>query len=439
MNGISFLIAAVQDYDKVFSNFTNMMERIAAFLQRLNIYLDSRGPNLLDKRLRKDTYAVLHLFMMILSESHKLATSRSHRLKLKANILFFNEDGGARNYLAKLETKIADVSRTEITVILQSVSEAARNLRTVEEKVDRVAKTASRTDATTTRIEATAARIDLTTTKIEASATRTDVGVGQLLADQDRRTAKDQSELNKKTIKEVLKPNETSPWWESHMNHQNRIIKRTGDWLLHDHQSFQRWANPQETAANVLSISGKEGYGKSSLCSAIVQWLLEKYPKGRNEHRVAVAYYFFERDAKKKASVNQAIRDILWQLTQYDSAYEAVVGPTCGTQEDTSKTLDLWKSFIDDNGKKVSSTFYVILEANDEPESDPEQPLAAIIQSILSTPAVKSQLQVRILVSGRPSGLETLGQDSGETIAQIALGSRPGSDDAPPNQADILS
>ena len=418
MNGISFLITLTQDYDKVFSGFCTVMERTAAFLQRMKIYLDSQTSTVLDKRLRPDVYEVLNHFTMVLGHSHKLATSKSRRLKLMAGLLFFGDDQGVSGSLAKLEVKIANVSRTEITLILRGVSEAARNLRTLEEKVDRLNETATRTDAT---------------------ATRTEAGVGQLIAEQDRRSAEEQKDQNTKLIRNTLNPDGNSPWLESHTKFQNQILKGTGAWLLQDHQLFSRFIDPEVKTTNVFGLSGDEGYGKSCICSTVVQWLLEKYSKGRSDDRVAVAYYYFNRDAKEKASINRAVRDILWQLTQYNPSYATDVASACEGSEEINKTFDLWNKFINDGGKKMISTFYVILDGIDEPETDPERPLAAIIKDLLAAQSVTSQLQLRLFISGRPSGFETLEKAVESTIPIISLGVRPGSDEMPKNQADILS
>jgi Cdc6-like AAA superfamily ATPase len=122
-------------------------------------------------------------------------------------------------------------------------------------------------------------------------------------------------------------------------------VENTGSWLLEKHAAFQRWMDPKETPPNVFILSGGEGYGKSCLSSAVVHHLLEKYPKGRSDHRVAVGYYYFRRDAKEKSSVNKAIRDIIYQLTQYDSAYAKKIAPVVAESRDLTKTLDIWKLF----------------------------------------------------------------------------------------------
>ena len=180
LNGISFLIDATQDYLKVFSGFVTIMERISAFLGRLKVYLDEKAPSgtpVLDKRLRADVYEVLHHFILVLAHSHKLSTSKMARAKLMAGLLFFGDDQGVKDALGSLEVKIANVSRMEITVILQKVSEEARNVRRIEEKIDKMGDGV---------------------TRIEAA----------ILVDQDRRLTKEQSDQNAQRIKEVLQPDD---------------------------------------------------------------------------------------------------------------------------------------------------------------------------------------------------------------------------------------
>lgn len=180
MNGISFLIDATQQFGKVFSGFVTIMERISAFLGRLKVYLDEKVPDgtpLLDKRLRADVYEVLHHFILVLAHSHKLTTSKLAKSKLLAGLIFFGDDQGVKDALASLEFKIANVSRMEITVILQKVSEEARNVRRVEEKIDKMGDGVSR---------------------IEAA----------IMVEQDRRLTKEQSDQNAQRIRDVLQPDD---------------------------------------------------------------------------------------------------------------------------------------------------------------------------------------------------------------------------------------
>lgn len=87
------------------------------------------------------------------------------------------DDQGVKDALGNLEFKIANVSRMEITVILQKVSEEARNVRRVEEKIDKMGDGVIR---------------------IETA----------ILVDQDRRLTKEQSDQNAQRIKDVLQPDD---------------------------------------------------------------------------------------------------------------------------------------------------------------------------------------------------------------------------------------
>ena len=135
-------------------------------------------------------------------------------------------------------------------------------------------------------------------------------------------------------------------------------MENTGNWLLEKHAAFRRWTDTKLVPPNVFVLSGGEGYGKSCLSSggegygksclssAVIHHLLEMYPKGRTDHRAAVAYYYFRRDGKEKSSVNKAIRNILYQLTQYDSGYANKLAPVVAESRDLTKTIDIWKLFV---------------------------------------------------------------------------------------------
>ena len=410
MNGISFLITFTQEYSKVFSGFVTIMERMSAFLGRMKVYLDGKispGGVVLDKRLRGDVYEVLHHFIMVLAHSYKLRDSKTAKAKLITGLFLFGDDQGVKSALADLEVKIANVSKMEITVILQEVSEAARDVRRVEEKIDRMGDGVSRIEA-------------------------------NLQAEQDRRVGKEQSEQNAKRLKEVLQPSEADSWTKAHGSFQGQLVPSTGSWLLERHTAFQRWMDPKDLPPNVFVLSGGEGYGKSCLSSAVIHHLLDKYPKGRSDHHVAVAYYFFQRDAKEKSSVKQAIRDVLYQLTQYDAAYGKKLGAALGDLHDLSKTLDLWRVFVDDNRTKINNTFFIVLDGVDEPDSDAERALATIIENLMSMKPEPGQLQVRLFITGRPSEVQKLEERAAASIPEVSLGSKPGSKDPPVNEEDII-
>jgi hypothetical protein len=250
-----------------------------------------------------------------------------------------------------------------------------------------------------------------------------------LQAEQDRRVGKEQSEQTAQRLKEVLQPSELDSWTKAYGNFQSQLVDDTGNWLLHKHAAFQRWMDPKDVPPNVFVLSGGEGYGKSCLSSAVIHYLLDKYPKGRSDHHVAVAYYYFQRDAKEKSSVKQAIRDVLYQLTQYDTAYAKKMASAVGDSHDLSKALDLWKMFVDDSRTKVNNTFFIVLDGVDEPDSDAERPLATIIEGLMAMKPDPGQLQVRLFLTGRPSELQKLEERAASSIPEVSLGSKPINED----------
>ena len=71
-----------------------------------------------------------------MGKAHKLTTSNKGKIKLGFKAVLFGEDEGVKDALAKLETRVSDVTQTEITVIVKDLGEAARNIRGVERKLD---------------------------------------------------------------------------------------------------------------------------------------------------------------------------------------------------------------------------------------------------------------------------------------------------------------
>ena len=144
-NAISFVITAAQKYKEVFANITTLMERVSVFLENLNMYMNNYNADVkLDKRLRKTVYRVLEHFVEILGTTHKLTTDWKARMKLKAKSFAFGEDEGIKDSLATLETLVSDFTGAQISMIVQGLSDAARNIRGVDKKLDVLSEAAEK-------------------------------------------------------------------------------------------------------------------------------------------------------------------------------------------------------------------------------------------------------------------------------------------------------
>lgn len=440
-NAISFVITAVQQFDAVFANITALMERVSVFMEKLRIYLDDpNAATKLDKRLRLTVYRVLDHFLTILGLSHKLTHGWKGKLKLAVEIGAFGKDTGIQDSMARLETLISDVTSTEITVIVKDLSEAARNIRGVDRKLDQIADAQEKTIASLGHLEVSQEKTVVSLGNLEVSQEKAVAALGQLETAERRRTADEEESKRLKKIKEDLNIDEAKIaqyWVERQDEFWGKHIPDTGRWLLNfTFPSFSRWANHEDTNVSVLSVRAKEGYGKSYLCSLVIHHLLERYAASP---RVGVAYYYFHREDKEKNPVNKAVKAIIWQLASARTAlgreYSNLVQKACDRKSEFGKTSDLWQILVSDIAKSLTGTFYIVLDGVDETKGEDGRPLASIIRDVL-IPTDGSQLTIRIFLTGRPGALEFLSEGTDAVIPQIKIEAQH--DQPSLNQEDIL-
>lgn len=116
------------------------MERVTVFLENLYLYLDDKAAGTkLDPRLRLTVYRVLKHFLVIMGVTHKLTTYWKAKVKLVVKIGAFGQDQEIETAMARLETLVSDVTSIEITVIVKDVSKAARDIRSMDKKLDEIA------------------------------------------------------------------------------------------------------------------------------------------------------------------------------------------------------------------------------------------------------------------------------------------------------------
>ena len=121
------------------------MQRISVFLENLSMYMDNSNAEVkLDKRLRKTVYRVLECLVDILETTHSLTTDWKARMKLKAKSFALGEDEGIKASLTVMETLVSDFTGAQISMIVQDLSEAARNVRGIDRKLDVLSDAAER-------------------------------------------------------------------------------------------------------------------------------------------------------------------------------------------------------------------------------------------------------------------------------------------------------
>ena len=314
---MTFMITAAQNYNEVFTDVTTLMERISAFFKRLDVYMSNSNTEVkLDKRLRPTVYKVLEHFVTIMGMVYKNTKGRKAKIKLVGKIAFLDDDGGIKASLTALETLVVEVTRTEITVIVSELSEAARNIRDVERKLDELGHAAEKTVAYTER----------------------------LVVAEDTKSAIEREAKDLEMVQKTLNIDRSKRSWDRQMDLWEGQVSGTGTWLL-EKSVFLQWADLNSVEIPILTIRAPSGFGKSYLSSIVVRHLQDQF---RDDPQVSVAYYYFENESGEKSSrFNRAIKTVIWQLAQANSGgYAKHAAKACESVHDSSRASSYWKSLI---------------------------------------------------------------------------------------------
>ncbi|KAJ3539608.1 hypothetical protein NM208_g5417 [Fusarium decemcellulare] len=106
------------------------------------------------------------------------------------------------------------------------------------------------------------------------------------------------------------------PTWahplESSQHHRST---KTTEWFL-EHPEVSRWLSQSSTdcAMSALSVQGKPGYGKTTLCATLVEYIQSNCLNQSSTDSAAVVYFFFDRQRRDNAEALGAFRAVLAQL-----------------------------------------------------------------------------------------------------------------------------
>lgn len=381
MNAVSFVISATQRYSAVFDDLTTLMDRMSVFFDKLRVYLDNTSSETkLSRNLRPRVYEVLAHFLEVMARAHKLTNGHRGKFKLAFKVSVFGEDDGIRAALTKLETIIADVTQMEVTVIVNELSDAARNILNIDKKLDQVAEAS-----------------EVTITKL-----------GHLTNAEQRRS---EAELQKKEIERLrqsLRINDgPQPWQEAQDELSRTRVQGTGQWFL-NMALVARWCSPSEPTLNAIILQGSQNFGKSYLCNAVVDHLLQLH---QSDPRVHVAYYYFHRGPKDaEDSINQALKAVLWQFIQGDGQisrdFRKLAIKAIEQKADLSKTLEMWDTFITKNISELQGTLFVVIDGINK--TDTEASLGELVGNVLNSGYSGQGFQVRLLLAGRSDEMTLL-------------------------------
>ena len=362
-NAVTFLIDAGKNYKKIFAGITDLFGRISDALERFQVYL--RMGEMVDIALKGIIHQVLLCFVSICELS---ATVLHKKAFAFGKILAFNDDGG------------------------------------VQAKVDELARIVEREDQMRSTLTFESGKV--TEKKLDA----TNEGI--------RNVQDDVAILSLDKQRENIRIKLGSPPAESYKKpleeRSQCLVEGSGSWIFEE-ASFKSWADLQQSVANsVLYISGKKGFGKSHLSSAIVNELRRKHLHTRagDCSRVSVAYFFFDRDAKAsnaehtqpRDSLEVALKAVAWQIVQEDTVYQKELSSVVESRLELNTVKQLWEKLLVE--VKADSTFYIICDGIDQMDEKHRKLLPSLIKE--NRTGGKSSPRIRLLLSGTPAAFDTL-------------------------------
>jgi hypothetical protein len=342
MNAISFVISAAQACQEMLDGFLTLMERSMAFLNRLNMFLEERKTaTYLPDHLRGPAYEFLGHFLRVLAGSYKVANSKVEKFKKYAKVVLFNDDSGVKADLELMERIVRDLLNVEVDEILRDVKGLARYLQESDEERQR------HHDQIMEQLEQalqTTSGVDDRTQQIKQA--------------QDRQISQQMHEKALKQIREAIPVDVTDSWQEHHKRLQGIRLPGTGEWLR-GLAPFLTWADLCQDAPSTMVLQGDEGYGKSILCSYVVDFLVNRSrTSSRNE--VHVAWYYFHQDTDLYSSVEECLGSLIYQLASTNPTYASAVAEACRLAAHLGRAEQLWTSLVAELQPLISSCFLII-------------------------------------------------------------------------------
>ncbi|KAJ4352115.1 uncharacterized protein N0V89_007461 [Didymosphaeria variabile] len=409
-NAINFVIIAARKYSDVLEGFVTLMERCAAFLSRLNIFLKQevgKARERLPNHLRRPCYDILSHFINVLKSSYKLSTSKREKFKLVLEIVLFSGDAGVQSSLDLLERQVQDFTNVQIDQILVDVKGLARYLRDsdevrqqhqseIREYMESIYKVSEETLAI----------------------------AQQMKTSLDGRISQDKNKEDLEKIRKAfdLKSNEET--WIKRHNHLCKVrIADSGRWLVErDDLGFSAWADAHDhqNKAKILTIEGDSGFGKTYVSCNAISHLQDIYRSNNSSDRVLIAYYYYGENRQdgedKEDSLERCMRCIVYQLAVADPAYARAVAEACQHSSGIARAEEIWDRFIVRLQHAMKGTYYICIDGFASQEA--EELVTTIAQNVLCD--IKG-ISIRLYFSGTHQLAARIPQDD-HGVRRILLG-----------------
>lgn len=390
---ISLTIGALGKYNKIFDEFSIIMDEAATFLGRLLKFLQNpSGGYFLEKQNRATVYDILQYFVLVLALSFSFVKKRN-KVGLMLKVALFDEDAGVAEAHRQMKNKISAFTCEEIDQIMKSVSRMEGGVQQLNDKSDQ-------TNAALARLEKS-----------------------------DRDNARKGKESEDLALIRDCFAITAETWSDKFHSLAPQVDPDTGGWLIQNdkRRNFAKWIDAEQPApTNVFTLKGDSGFGKTFLCTHIIRHLQSRYQENNRGLKAMVAYYYFDTASKHGQSTDRAIKSILWQLASARALFAKALARKDLRTASSQDIGSLWEQMASDMRQHLDDPIFVILDGLDEDEArlDPQKPLTTIVRSQMpEREHVGSQF--RFLLSGRQNGINAVKEDGCGDMAVVALGPAP--------------
>lgn len=352
-NALSFVIQAWQNYEGMFENLAELLEKCADFLTRLEYYKDNMDANL--SRLACQN---LRVFVEICDRTIRLRKKSSKLLRFTKQ-LFLNDDGiqDLLHMMEKLNNKEVPLVNAQI---FKTVMDNAGKLETAleDQKLQR------KDEDWRKRRRAIAAKLGFPKNALDTD--------GEPI----------------------------QHWQRAFEARKATLIEGSGEWI-EDNSAFLEWAESKLPTHPALVLQGRNRSGKTSMMANALRSLRRMNHTSPTPRR-ALIYFFPETDRRKSEDedtstfIERISRVLLWQIS---TAYEAMTKSIANIIErthDFDSSLDLWERlFIDNKERQRDTTFYLFIDGFDSEI----QLLLPLLERLCS---VTDEHRPRIFLTARP-------------------------------------
>ena len=304
----------------------------------------------------------------------------------------------------ELEKLIAKLEKTKSSTPLKAavyriawpfredeISRIMNRLRNVAETINRAVdmdmlELTQNIDATTKKIIAATKEIESRTKAMSLATQNIAEGQQKSLDQKVKEDKKKALEVDRQKVIEWL----THP--DQAENHNIACKARndgakTGRWFL-DSVKFREF----RTVGKVLWLHGPSGCGKTILTSAVIDELIALR---RGDTRMEVAYWYISSSVKKRQSLDNLVRALHTQLMPLNSIPDALHSMWKEKSgKEAPKTSDLIKALYAMFAEEPNRSYFIIVDAVDEADSEDREELLSILKAICGLEGVRPHILI---------------------------------------------